>query len=122
MPEYIASAIANVLAIATIEDPAAIQNIDAIVATPGLDLAFIGPGDLAMSLGVAGQYENPAFLQAVEVAEKAILRSKVALGGVARTPEQARQMLHRGYKALVFGFDWMLLQRSAVEFIKEARG
>jgi len=122
MPDYIACANANVLAIATIEDPAAIQNIDAIVATPGLDLAFIGPGDLAMSLGLAGQYEHPSFLQAVEMAEKAILRSRVALGGVARTPEQARQMLQRGYRALVIGFDWMLLQRSAVEFIKAARG
>ena len=75
-----------------------------------------------MYLGISGQFEHPAFLQAVDTAEKAILRSKVALGGVARTPEQARQMLQRGYKALVFGFDWSLLQRSAVEFIGQARG
>lgn len=122
MPEYIASANANVLTIATIEDPGGVQNIEAIVDTPGLDLAFIGPGDLAMSLGVAGQFEHPMFLQAVEAAETAILRSKVALGGVARTPEQARQMMQRGYKALVFGFDWSLLQRSALEFIGKARG
>lgn len=122
MPDYIASANANVLTIATIEDPVGVQNIDAIVDTPGLDLAFIGPGDLAMSLGVAGQFEHPAFLQAVDTAEKAILRSKVALGGVARTPDQARQMMQRGYRALVFGFDWSLLQRSALEFIGKACG
>ena len=122
MPEYIAAANANVMAIATIEDPAGVRNIDAIVGTPGLDLAFIGPGDLAMSLGVAGQFEHPAFLQAVEAAETAILRSKVALGGVARTPEQARRMIQRGYKALVIGFDWSLLQRTAAEFIAQARG
>ncbi len=122
MPDYIASANASMLTIATIEDPAGVQNIDAIVDTPGIDLAFIGPGDLAMSLGVAGQFEHPTFLQAVEATEKAILRSKVALGGVARTPEQARQMMQRGYKALVFGFDWSLLQRSALDFIGQARG
>jgi 4-hydroxy-2-oxoheptanedioate aldolase len=122
MSEYIAAANANVLAIATIEDPAGVQNIDAIVGTPGLDVAFIGPGDLAMSLGVSGQFEHPSFLQAIEVAEKSILRSKVALGGVARTPEQARQMLQRGYKALALGFDWSLLQRSVAEFIGQARG
>lgn len=121
MPDYMASANANVLTIATIEDPAGVQNIDAIVDTPDIDLAFIGPGDLAMSLGVAGQFEHPAFLRAVEVTEKAVLRSKVALGGVARTPEQARQMMQRGYKALVFGFDWSLLQRSALDFIGQAR-
>ncbi len=51
MADYIASANANVLTIATIEDPVGVQNIEAIVDTPGLDLAFIGPGGLAMSLG-----------------------------------------------------------------------
>ena len=122
MADYIASVNANMLTIATIEDPIGVQNIEAIVETPGLDLAFIGPGDLAMSLGVAGQFEHPAFLAAVETAERAILRSKVALGGVARTPEQARQMVERGYKALVFGFDWSLLQRSALDFIGKSRG
>jgi 4-hydroxy-2-oxoheptanedioate aldolase len=121
MPDYIASANANVLAIATIEDAAAIRNIDSIVSTPGIDLAFIGPGDLAMSMGIPGQFEHPQFLEAVKTAEKAILRSSVALGGVARTPEHARSMIRRGYKALVFGFDWMLLQRSALSFIDEVR-
>lgn len=122
MPDYVAMANANVLTIATIEDPAGVQNIDAIVDTPGLDLAFIGPGDLAMSLGVAGQFEHPAFVQAVDAAEKVILRSKVALGGVARTPEQARQMMERGYKALLFGFDWSLLERGTLQFISQVRG
>ncbi|HEY6134388.1 MAG TPA: aldolase/citrate lyase family protein [Rubrivivax sp.] len=122
MPDYMASANANMLTIATIEDPLGVQNIEAIVDTPGLDLAFIGPGDLAMSLGIAGQFEHPTFLQAVETAETAILRSKVSPGGVARIPEQARQMMQRGYKALAIGLDWSLLQRSALEFIGKARG
>ena len=122
MPDYIASANANVMSIATIEDPVGIRNVDAIVETPGLDLAFIGPGDLAMSLGLAGQFEHPAFLQSVDTSEKAILNSRVALGGVARTSKQARTMIQRGYKALVFGFDRSILQRSAAEFIGQARG
>jgi 4-hydroxy-2-oxoheptanedioate aldolase len=98
-----------------------VRNIDEITATPGLDLAFIGPGDLAMSLGLPGQFDHPKFLQAVAEAEAGILRSQVALGGVARTSEQARQMLDRGYKALVFGFDWLLLQQSAAQFMHEVR-
>jgi 4-hydroxy-2-oxoheptanedioate aldolase len=121
MPDYIQSANDNMLAIATIEHPDAIGNIEEIANTPGLDLAFIGPGDLAMSLGLPGQFEHPDFLRAVALTEAAILRSKVALGGVARTPEQARRMLDAGYKAIVFGFDWLLLQQAAAAFIEEAR-
>ncbi|MGC1817042.1 MAG: aldolase/citrate lyase family protein [Casimicrobiaceae bacterium] len=121
MPDYIRSANANMLAIATIEHPDAIRNIDEIASTSGLDLAFIGPGDLAMSLGVPGQFDHPDFTKAVAAAEAGILGSRVALGGVARTPEQARRMIDRGYRALVFGFDWLLLQQAAARFIEEAR-
>ena len=33
------------------------------------------------------------------------------IGGVARTAEQANQMIARGYVALALGFDWSLFQR-----------
>jgi 4-hydroxy-2-oxoheptanedioate aldolase len=118
MPDYIAAANDNVLAIVTIEHPQAVRNIDEIMAVRGLDLAFIGPGDLAMALGIPGQFEHPRFKAAVAEAEAGVLRSKVALGGVARTPDQARAMLDRGYATIVFGFDWLLLQQGAMQFIE----
>jgi len=109
------------LAIITIEHPDAVRNIDEVMTAPGLDLAFVGPGDLAMSLGIPGQFDRPKFKAAVAEAEAGILRSNVPLGGVARTPDQAKQMLDRGYRALVFGFDWMLLQQAAARFLEEVR-
>ena len=121
MPQYIDAANEAMLAIVTIEHPEAIRNIDEVMSAPGLDLAFIGPGDLAMSLGIPGQFDHPKFKEAVAEAEAGILRSKVPLGGVARTPDQAKQMLDRGYRALVFGFDWMLLQQAAARFLQEVR-
>lgn len=122
MSEYIASANDALLAVITIEHPDAVQSIDEIMAVPGIDLAFIGPGDLAMAMGVPGQFDHPSFKKAVAEAEAGILRSKVPLGGVARTPEQAREMVDRGYKAIVFGFDWLLLQQSASRFMELAKG
>jgi 2-keto-3-deoxy-L-rhamnonate aldolase RhmA len=71
-----------------------------------------------MSLGIPGEFDHPKFRAAVSEAEAGILRSKVALGGVARTPEQAREMLDRGYATIVFGFDWLLLQQGALGFIE----
>lgn len=121
MSRYIDAANENMLAIATIEHPNAVRNIDEIVAVPGLDLAFIGPGDLAMSLGIPGQFDHPKFRAAVAEAEAGILRSRVPLGGVARTPDQAKQMLDRGYRAIVFGFDWTLLQQAAARFLEDVR-
>jgi 4-hydroxy-2-oxoheptanedioate aldolase len=43
--------------------------------------------------------------------ESAIRDSATVLGGVAPTPMQANAMIERGYRALVVGFDWSLLQR-----------
>jgi 4-hydroxy-2-oxoheptanedioate aldolase len=121
IPQYLEAANENVLAIVTIEHPDAVRNIDEVMSTPGLDLAFIGPGDLAMSLGIPGQPDHPRFKAVVAEAEAGVLRSGVPLGGVARTPDEAKQMLDRGYRALVFGFDWMLLQRAATQFLEQVR-
>jgi 4-hydroxy-2-oxoheptanedioate aldolase len=44
-------------------------------------------------------------------AEAGILKSGVPIGGAARTPEQANQMIDRGYLVLGLGFDWSLFQR-----------
>lgn len=121
MPDYIRSANEGVMSIITIEHPDAVRNIDEIMSVPGLDLAFIGPGDLAMALGIPGQFDHPVFEAAVAEAERGILRSKVALGGVARTRDQAKRMLDRGYRTIVFGFDWLLLQQAASRFLDEVR-
>jgi 4-hydroxy-2-oxoheptanedioate aldolase len=122
MSDYIEQARTDVLCIGTIEHPTAVQNIDEIAATPGLDIAFIGPGDLAMNLGIPGQFDHSKFKEAVARAEAGLLRSGVALGGVARTADQAKQMLDRGYRVLVLGgFDWMLLQQAGRTLLDEVR-
>ena len=72
-------------------------------------------------LALPGQYDHPRVQDAVARAEAGILRSGVALGGVARTPQEAKALLDRGYRAIVLTFDWMLLQRAAVDFLQAAR-
>lgn len=52
-PDYYQHANASILAIAMIETQQAVDNLDAILAVPGLDGIYIGPNDLAISLGRA---------------------------------------------------------------------
>ena len=111
MREYQDRANEEVLAIGTIEHVDAIAAIDEIVATPGLDLIFIGPGDLATSMGHKGRVDHPDVQAATKTLEEAIRPSPVILGGVATTADQIKVMTKRGYKALVVGFDWSLLQK-----------
>lgn len=121
MPRYMQVANDEILTIVMIEHPAAVANAAEIVAVPGVDLAVIGIFDLATALGVPGQLDHPDLLAAVERAEAAILGSGVALGGVARTPDQANRMIERGYRMLALGFDWSLLQRGAAAVLDGVR-
>ena len=89
----------------------AVDRIDEIMAVPGIDVAVIGPGDLATSINKRGQPDDPEVQALMARAEAGILRSGVPIGGVARTAEQANQMIARGYVALALGFDWSLFQR-----------
>jgi 4-hydroxy-2-oxoheptanedioate aldolase len=115
--DYQDRADAEVLSIATIEHFAALETIGEVVATPGLDLVFIGTGDLATSMGHRGRADHPE-VQALAMQLEAVIRdSSVVLGGVAPMPEQANAMIARGYRALVVGFDWSLLQRGTAAAI-----
>ena len=111
MPEYMASADDNMICMVTIEHVEAINRIDEIMAVPGIDVAVIGPGDLATSINKHGRVDDPEVMALMARAEAGILKSGVPIGGVARTPDQANQMIDRGYLALALGFDWSLFQR-----------
>jgi 4-hydroxy-2-oxoheptanedioate aldolase len=68
-------------------------------------------------MGLKGNASHPSVLQAVRQLESVIQASPVVLGGVAHTVDQANAMIARGYKALVVGFDWSLLQRGISDAI-----
>lgn len=111
MAEYMATADDDMICMVTIEHVEAVERIDEIMATPGIDIAVIGPGDLATSINKRGQLDDPQVKSLIARAEAGILKSGVPIGGVARTAEQANAMIARGYLALALGFDWSLFQR-----------
>src|SRR3954453_4274280 len=84
MSDYMANADENMICMITIEHVDAVDRIDEIMATPGIDVAVIGPGGLATSINKRGQLDDPDVLELVARAEAGILRSGVPIGGVAR--------------------------------------
>ena len=55
----------QMLVCALLEDVAVIDNLDAILAVPGIDLYSIGPNDFAQSLGYPGEPDHPAVSKAM---------------------------------------------------------
>ena len=113
MPAYMRAADESVLSLVTIEHPDAVSNIEEITLANGVDVAIIGPGDMATSMGHYGQVDHPDVQATMQRAEDVILRSNVVLGGVAFSPEHANRMIAKGYRMIFLGFDWSLLQKGA---------
>jgi 4-hydroxy-2-oxoheptanedioate aldolase len=98
-----------------IETVEAIENIDAILEIPGVDVIVVAPFDLSSALGVEGQFDSPVFVEAVATVERAA-EKKTPLGGVALTPEQSVALAAKGYRVLLNGFDVLMLKERTAAF------
>lgn len=79
----------------------AFNELDQMLALPGLDVLFIGPSDLAQSLGLPGQPNHP---DVTALADEVIAKCKnagVKTGTVAYTPALVEQVLERGFDMVV---------------------
>lgn len=87
------------------ESAAAVGNIDAILAVPGIEWVLIGPYDLTRSLGIPEQFEAPAFDKAVRIIEEACTRASIPVGIFGMTPERVAPYASRGHTWAVIGID-----------------
>jgi 4-hydroxy-2-oxoheptanedioate aldolase len=80
MPDIIAHSNANTMVVLQIETKTAIERIDELLSVPKIDAVMIGPADLSISLGVAGQFEHPTLVAAIEKIRDACIRHGIAPG------------------------------------------
>ncbi len=78
--EYMAKANANTLVCLMLEEAEAIRNIDEIVTVKGVDVLFIGSGDLSQSMGYPGQQTHPEVQALMEDGVKRIRKAGVVAG------------------------------------------
>jgi 4-hydroxy-2-oxoheptanedioate aldolase len=97
-----------------IETKAAIENIDAICAVPGISALALAGFDLSVDLGCPGRFDAPEFLAAVEKFERAATAAKIPMSTLAFTHEQVKSAAARGYSSVLLGFDILMLKSAAV--------
>ncbi len=95
---YYDSADDNVTVIAIIEEARAVERIDEIAATPGIDVLFIGVSDLAFSLGLRGDTTQACHREAVAKVVEAGKRHGKFLGRPAGTPEEVKEYREQGFQ------------------------
>ncbi len=103
------------------ESRAAIENIDDIAETPGVDAVFIGPYDLSADMGYLGQPEAPEVMQAIEHAIGRIRRAGKAVGLLDFNPEHIAAWQRRGVTFLAVQSDVTALGSVLREIAKSTR-
>jgi 2-keto-3-deoxy-L-rhamnonate aldolase RhmA len=110
---YFASANDSLLTVIQIETEESLRNLDAIAATDGVDVLFVGPTDLSQSLGIFGQLDHPKFMDAVKAVGEAARRFDKAAGTLLKSQEDFRKYWEFGYRFIACGSDGGLLNTSA---------
>lgn len=110
----------SVTFIAMIEDPEALDDLDGIMATPGLDAAFIGRGDLTVAMGAAGM-EAPEVIDACTRIIAAAQRHGRPVAIMSGGTEDTRRFRAMGASAFIVSSDQGFLRAGAAKALADVR-
>jgi 4-hydroxy-2-oxoheptanedioate aldolase len=111
--DYLKRADSEICVIAQVETRSALDELEAIATTDGIDAVFIGPADLAASLGHVGHPQHPEVQAALEDGVRRLTAIGVPAGILTANEEEARRYINWGYRFVAVGVDIALLARGA---------
>lgn len=104
-PEFFARANEETTVIIQIESVKALENLEAMVSVPGVDVAWVGHYDLTLSMGIPAQFDHPDMLKAMDDVVAACRRHGVAPGFLPPTQEAAAHWIDKGFRMISLGSD-----------------
>jgi 4-hydroxy-2-oxoheptanedioate aldolase len=114
IPQYHKRAAEELCLLVQVETVEALEQLDEIAAVPGVDGVFIGPGDLAASMGLAGETGHPDVQAKVVEAIARITALGQAAGLLAADPGFLREAEAAGALFMAVGVDMALLRKGAL--------
>ncbi len=91
------------LIVVMVETVAGVEHADEIAAVEGIDLLWVGHGDLTTSLGIPGQFDDQRYLEALDRIFAAAEANGKPVGIMGVSPDDARRSVARGFRAIGFG-------------------
>ena len=111
------------LVIIQIENIKAIENIDEIFATEGIDAFLIGPYDLSASMNKPGNFNDKEFKKNINKILNSSKKYKIPAGfhSVSSNPNEAIKNIKKNYKFLAFSLDSIILQDAAISAMNKIK-
>ena len=117
---FLRSANDQVMVIVQVETTQASENIDEILEVKGVDVAFVGPSDLTMSLGLINDRVNPRVVDSLNKVVKAGQAHGKIPGVMVAYAEEVKGAAERGFKFVWLGSDRKYLISGAKSFLGSA--
>ncbi len=116
--DYLASLADKLVGVVQIETTEALENIDAIAATEGVDVLFVGPNDLSLALNIFGQLQHPKFQEALKAVAAACRTYGKTAGVLLQDPGEYKMYSDLGYRFLACGADGTFVYKGAKEMVR----
>lgn len=120
--DYLKTANEQICVLVQVETLDAIARLPEIAAVDGVDGVFIGPSDLAASMGHLGNFAHPDVQAAISAAIKPIRAAGKAGGYLTGNEEEAKKRLAEGFQFVAVGNDLGILARGADALAKKFKG
>jgi len=122
IPDYLAAANENLLLAIQVETAEGLANIEDIAAVDGIDVIFIGPGDLSVSIDAMGPAGAARLNEAIGTIAATTLRSGKTTGIFRPSPDDIGAWTKSGIRFFILASDTMFLGAGVAAAMAAARG
>jgi 2-dehydro-3-deoxyglucarate aldolase/4-hydroxy-2-oxoheptanedioate aldolase len=119
IPDYVKAGDERVMRVVQLEDPEALEGVDAILDTDGVNAAFVGMGDLSLVSGRPTTHpENDALVDGLLAACR---KRGIPCGTAVGDAEAAKRSQARGFSFVMVGNDASIFGRAASELVRKTK-
>jgi 4-hydroxy-2-oxoheptanedioate aldolase len=111
--EYLATASDLLLTVVQVETAGTVEAAGDIAAVDGVDVLFVGPFDLSLSMGIPQQFENPDFHDALKRVSQAARDKGKAAGILLANPDHLERTIDWGFTFVGLGSDAAVLAKGS---------
>lgn len=108
----------DIVGIIQIETKEILDCVDEVAALDGIDVLFVGPMDLSMALGIFGEFEHPAFVDALALTARAAQKARKICGILLPSPSYLPAWYETGYRFFTGGSDLGFVSAGSENMVK----
>ena len=108
----------NVIVVVIVEEERAVEQVEAIAATPGIDVIFVGTSDLSFSMGYRGQTDHPRVQEALKRVVAAGKANHKFLGLPVKDSDQIKKYVDWGFQWFQTTTELGLMARGAQQLLE----